>query len=397
MVKIGEIKVGSRVRQDMGDIAALARSIEELGLLQPIGIDSENTLIFGHRRLQAFQLLGRDSIPARVISIPSLLAGEHAENEMRKDFTLSERVAIGKALEADLGERRGRPASSDNVQDFAHLDGKKTREVAAERAGFGNPETYRQAKKVVDEGAPELVQAVESGRVSVSVAATVAEAPKEQQREIVAKGEREILEAAKAIRAQRSEDRRAERVQKIVEISKGNAPLDQIAERYPVIYADPPWRYEYSETESRAIENQYPTMSLEEIKALPLDEICTDDCVLFMWATSPKLADAFAVLQAWGFSYRTCAVWDKQKIGMGYYFRQQHELLLVATRGAPPAPLPAHRPPSVFAYPRGAHSAKPHEVYEIIEAMYSDLPKLEMFCRTPREGWGSWGNQAKAA
>ena len=76
------------------------------------------------------------------------------------------------------------------------------------------------------------------------------------------------------------------------------------------------------------------------------------------------------------------------KIGMGYYFRQQHELLLVAVKGQPPTPAPADRPSSVFSYPRGVHSAKPHEVYEVIEAMYPTLPKMEMFCRTPRQGWG---------
>ena len=182
-------------------------------------------------------------------------------------------------------------------------------------------------------------------------------------------------------------------MEKIAEISKGNAPLGA-AERYPVIYVDPPWRYEHAESESRAIENQYPTMSLDEIKEMEIGAIAFNDCILFMWATSPKLAEAFEVLQAWGFSYRTCAVWDKQKIGMGYYFRQQHELLLVAVRGNPPTPSPADRPSSVFSYPRGQHSAKPHEVYELIEAMYPTLPKLEMFCRSPRTGWGVWGNQS---
>ena len=100
------------------------------------------------------------------------------------------------------------------------------------------------------------------------------------------------------------------------------------------------------------------------------------------------------VLTAWGFNYRTCAVWDKQKIGMGYYFRQQHELLLVAVRGKPPIPKPENRPSSVLSYPRGKHSEKPQEVYEIIEAMYPEMPKLEMFCRSPRKGWGVWGNQS---
>jgi N6-adenosine-specific RNA methylase IME4 len=192
----------------------------------------------------------------------------------------------------------------------------------------------------------------------------------------------------------KTKERREERVKKIVEISKGNSSLEQIAEFYPVIYVDPPWRYEHSETESRAIENQYPTMSLDEIKALDINSITTDDCIMFMWATSPKLAESLEVIAAWGFSYRTCAVWDKQKIGMGYYFRQQHELLLVAVKGSPPTPKPENRPSSVLSYPRGKHSAKPVEVYEIIEAMYPEMPKLEMFSRNPRAGWGSWGNQS---
>ena len=246
-------------------------------------------------------------------------------------------------------------------------------------------------------GVKELSAAVTSGAVSVAAAADVATLPKEEQSELVARGTKEILQAAKEIRAARTEERRNERLRKIVEISTGNAPVGTVAERYPVIYIDPPWRYEHAESESRAIENQYPTMSLDEIKAMDMSQVAFDDCVMFMWATSPKLAEAFEVLDAWGFSYRTCAVWDKQKIGMGYYFRQQHELLLVAVKGQPPTPAPSDRPSSVLSYPRGQHSSKPHEVYEVIEAMYPTLPKLEMFCRTPREGWGVWGNQSKAA
>ena len=210
-------------------------------------------------------------------------------------------------------------------------------------------------------------------------------------KEALAKGEISINQAHNEIK---TKERREERVKKIVEISKGNSSLEQIAEFYPVIYVDPPWRYEHSETESRAIENQYPTMSLDEIKALDINTITTDDCIMFMWATSPKLAESLEVIAAWGFSYRTCAVWDKQKIGMGYYFRQQHELLLVAVKGSPPTPKPENRPSSVLSYPRGKHSAKPVEVYEIIEAMYPEMPKLEMFSRNPRAGWGSWGNQS---
>jgi N6-adenosine-specific RNA methylase IME4 len=163
-----------------------------------------------------------------------------------------------------------------------------------------------------------------------------------------------------------------------------------------VLYIDPPWQYEHVKTENRAIENQYDTMTLEKICELPMEEVAAEDCVLFMWATSPKLAEAFEVLRAWGFEYRTCAVWDKQRVGMGYYFRQRHELLLVATRGEPGAPAEDARPESIISIKRdNKHSKKPDEFYEIIEKMYPARAKREIFARQRRDGWlDPWGNQA---
>lgn len=165
--------------------------------------------------------------------------------------------------------------------------------------------------------------------------------------------------------------------------------------KYRVIYADPPWQYEFSKSDSREIENQYPTMTVEEICELDVRSIVAPDCVLLLWATSPKLREALEVIDAWGFEYKTCAIWDKQKIGMGYYFRQQHELLLVATVGSPAAPEAEDRPSSVFSAPRGKHSAKPTEVLTAIETMYppDESSHIELFCREPRESWSAWGNQ----
>lgn len=271
----------------------------------------------------------------------------------------------------------------------------ETREAAAELAGMSGKQ-YDKAKQVLDDGAPELVEAVRRKEASLNAAADVATLPKEEQAEIVAKGEKEILEAAKRIRAEKAEKRREERIAHIVEISAGNRPLE-LAQKFPVIYCDPPWRYEHIETESRAIENQYPTMTLDEICALPVQNIAMDDCVLFLWATSPKLHEAMQVLTAWGFDYRTCAVWDKEIIGMGYYFRQQHELLLVATKGSPITPAPSDRPASVIRSRREGHSKKPEVFYELLEQMYGQLPKVEMFCRSARAGWAVWGNQSEAA
>jgi N6-adenosine-specific RNA methylase IME4 len=135
-------------------------------------------------------------------------------------------------------------------------------------------------------------------------------------------------------------------------------------------------------------------MTLEDICGLPIDDVVTDDALLFLWSSPPMLEKATRVLEAWGFQYKTMAVWDKLTIGMGYFFRQQHELLLVGERGNMPKPSPENRPPSVIQETRGKHSEKPAAFYEIIEAMYPELLKLELFSRRRREGWISWGNQA---
>ncbi len=107
---IDAIKIGSRFRQDLGDIAALARSIETIGLLHPIVITPSHELVCGERRIEAARQLGWQEIPAHIVDIVAIVLGEQAENEVRKDFTMSERVAIGRAVEVKLGERRGRPS-----------------------------------------------------------------------------------------------------------------------------------------------------------------------------------------------------------------------------------------------------------------------------------------------
>ena len=172
------------------------------------------------------------------------------------------------------------------------------------------------------------------------------------------------------------------------------APMGE--RKYSILYVDPPWRYEGAESGNRQIENQYGTMALDDIK--DLTPPATEDAVLFFWVTSPKLADGLEVLKAWGFTYRTCMVWVKNKIGMGYYARQQHELLLIAKRGKPPVPDPSNRPSSVFYGDRTEHSAKPEVAYELIEAMYPEYERsddvsdfCELFARTKRPGWDTWG------
>lgn len=166
---------------------------------------------------------------------------------------------------------------------------------------------------------------------------------------------------------------------------------------FGVIYCDPPWRHDFFKSKSRSTENHYPTMTTPEICALQVPS--SENCVLFMWATAPKLTDAMQVIEAWGFAYRTHAIWDKLKIGLGYWFRGQHELLMVSTRGHKPPPPEGQRISSVIRSPRSSHSSKPDQVRDWIAKWYPNERKLEMFARPYTEmwpkhvGWETWGNE----
>lgn len=163
---------------------------------------------------------------------------------------------------------------------------------------------------------------------------------------------------------------------------------------YNVIYADPPWRFEpYSRDTGmdRAADNHYPTMDLEAIKALPVP--AADDCILFLWATNPMLPEALAVMDAWGFSYRTNFAWVKDRLGTGYWNRNRHELLLLGVRGEIPAPVMGDQYESAIAAKVGEHSVKPFHFREIIEDMFPQLPRTELFAREVFAGWFPWGNE----
>ncbi len=238
-------------------------------------------------------------------------------------------------------------------------------------------------------------QAIEDAAQQFTLDGRDRSALQKQSEEDIKKAVEELKSGeAKDVRGAISNVKRKERVEYIDGISKEPTPLTGDLGRFPVLYADPPWRYEHVKTGNRAIENQYPTMSLEEICDLPVSEIATPDAVLFMWATNPKLQEAFSVIDSWGFTYRTNLVWVKDKIGMGYWARQRHELILVATRGMIPVPEPKLRFDSVLDAPRGKHSEKPISMAERIDIMFPDYKKIELFSRKKRDGWQSWGFEA---
>lgn len=169
--------------------------------------------------------------------------------------------------------------------------------------------------------------------------------------------------------------------------------------KYSIILADPPWKYDFSKDNSDKIETHYPPMSLSEICKLNIPS--DDNAVLYLWATAPKLLEALAVMKAWGFTYKTNAVWDKGWIGMGYWFRGQHELLLVGTKGKFSPPKQEDRISSVLRVKKAGHSDKPDHIKIMIEKWYPDVKKLELFARnhTPlieNKQWDVWGNEVES-
>jgi len=169
---------------------------------------------------------------------------------------------------------------------------------------------------------------------------------------------------------------------------------------YGVIYADPAWRWEPRSRETgmdRAADNHYPTMPLDQIKAIKVP--AAKDCVLFLWAIASMLPEALAVIEAWGFVFRTSLAWRKPSPKTGYWARFVHEYLLVATRGTVPAPAPGTQwlsmlDGAVIEAPTTAHSVKPDVFAEMIKHHFPTTPKLEMFARGPaRPDWDAWGNE----
>lgn len=175
--------------------------------------------------------------------------------------------------------------------------------------------------------------------------------------------------------------------------------------KYRIIYADPPWKYNDALAISRdglgesygPADAHYPPMSIAELCDLPVEALAEDDAVLFLWATSPLLEEAFKIIRAWGFKYKASFVWDKIKHNMGHYNSVRHEFLLIATRGSC-TPDVKRLFDSVQSIERtDRHSEKPGEFRAIIDALYTRGARIELFARGAAEGWSRWGNEADAA
>lgn len=187
---------------------------------------------------------------------------------------------------------------------------------------------------------------------------------------------------------------------------EANANLLNFAQgrRFKTILADPPWRFQ-NQTGKVAPEHRrlsrYRTMTLKDISDLPVPQVCEASAHLYLWVPNALLPDGLAVMQAWGFSYKSNIIWHKVRKdggsdgrGVGFYFRNVTELILFGVRGKNARTLaPGRRQVNLFSTRKREHSRKPDEQYDIIEAC-SPGPYLELFARGTRPKWAVWGNQA---
>lgn len=226
------------------------------------------------------------------------------------------------------------------------------------------------------------------------IEATATEETKEQLR----KGDISINQAYQTVRREEKKKEVQKRIEEHANVQTGVVDILQTDRKYNIIYADPPWRYWESGNKNQAL--HYTTMSIDEICELPVKDIADENCVLFLWVTYPILQEAFKVIEAWGFTYSTCAfVWvkkNKQKdtpfVGCGAWTRANSELCLLATKGNIMR-LDASIS-QVVESPIEEHSKKPDVVRELITKLVGELPRVELFCRNPADGWDVWGNEA---
>lgn len=410
------------------EFEALCQDIDRNGLQQPVLI-WRGSIIDGRNRYRALCETGRltpelpgvladmwrGALAKDVSDIPAdqLAAYVLSLNLHRRHLDATQRAMVAAKLATKgVGRPAGEDENSANLRDFEAVE--MGREEAAAALNV-SPRSVDTAKQLMREAPAEVVAAAERGEVSLHRAqadvAAVRDAlgkagtPISEQAMAAAYERLRSEQAARKLAKQADKKaKRAEREANLAgKIAASNAALKAAGasgKRYGVFLADPEWRHESYSLETgmdRAAENHYPTSTTDDICARPVGDLAAPDAVLGLWAVASMLPDALRVMTAWGFTYKSHIIWDKERIGLGYWVRTRHELLLVGTRGNIPAPAMGDQVESVIRAARGRHSEKPAFAHEMFERLYPNMPKLEMNARAPREGWDLWGAEAPEA
>lgn len=341
----------------------------------------EGAILDGWNRWRACQQLGIDPTSKEFEGTDDDAMQFAMRSNKRRNLTSSQWAAIAveaeEILEAIAKEAEGlankkrsqatkaQRAGQDNLLSApANEHATKTAHKAAEL--FNTNRTYINDAKKLRAASPERFEKIKSGGSTLTQA------------------KREMKEEAR-------ESRREENRAKVAEA----ATPDQIAQsgaRFSTIVIDPPWDWgdEGDQDQLGRARPDYATMSKAQLLELPLPNLSDEDCHIYLWITNRSLPKGFELLDRWGFRYVTAITWAKPHFGMGNYFRGQTEHVLFGVKGSQPLKRKDVGTLFTAARGKGGHSSKPPEFYDLVESC-SPGPYLEMFSRSDRDGWKTWG------
>jgi N6-adenosine-specific RNA methylase IME4/ParB-like chromosome segregation protein Spo0J len=340
--------------------AAFNADVGERGIVVPLEITRDNIVVDGHRRLRGALASSLRHVPVRVVEpAEPLVAYMLAAALHRRHLTPSQRAILALELDAyqqqraHAGERKRANLRHATVDVAALPPRGRSRDLAASLAGV-SPRLIQNAITIRDQ-APELYGQAKTGELTLQ--------------------------------------RALDQLQRNNNYAQAGETPPLPEDPFGVIYGDPPWPSP-SPGGKWAPEQHYRTVEVPEIKLFQVP--AAENAVLFLWAVTALLPEALEVMKAWGFEYRSNMIWDKLSIGLGVWVRHEHEQLLIGRRGNYPPPTPTRRVRSIVRARRGRHSEKPKVFYELIEQMYPNAKRLELFARgKPRPGWTAWGNQVE--
>ena len=383
------IKQGRRA-VDESKVRELAQSMNEVGLINPITVTQDKTLITGAHRLAAAKMLGWTEIEATVSELEGLRAelAEIDENLMRNELHYIDRGQAFKRrdellTDAGLRAKRGDNRFTDRPETISHL---QTTASIAKDIGV-TARTVQQEKQIARDILPEAQEAIKAADLPKTDALKIARMEPREQMKVAER----LSEGAKSYADAVREIKRDEVVERLNDVS--TREVKRLEGKYDVIVIDPPWPMQKIERDERP--NQaafdYPTMTEEELSELEIP--AADDCHMWLWTTHKFLPMALRLLDRWGFKYVCTFVWHKPGGPQPYGLPQYNcEFAIYARKGTPEF-IDFKAFNTCFEAPRGAHSEKPEFFYDMVRRVTAGL-RADMFNRRKIEGFEGWGNEA---
>jgi len=390
-IPIDSIIVNGR-RRDLNQdkVNGLAQSISEIGLINPVTLAEDNKLLAGLHRLEAARVLHWTTIPAIVLAGLDALQTELAEideNLIRNELTPLQQgdwLVRRDAILLQMGQRWRGDGDNQHTKtggEFSSPPPKSTADIANE-VGLSE-RVAQQRKQIANKIAPEVKEEIYGTELEEKATELLllARLPQEQQMEVV-----EQIKTGKAKTVKESK-KKINRQKQIEAIETTTWPQG----KYHVIAIDPAWSYDNRPDDStHRAANPYPSMTLEEIKALAVPGLALDDCILWLWTTNAFMEEAHQVARHWGFTKKTILTWVKDNMGTGDWLRGQTEHCLMCIKGKPVVNLTNQT--TVIHGPLREHSRKPDSFYELVEELCPGK-KIELFARQKRTGWEAHGNE----